>query len=178
MAAYMFHDRHEQIVDGDRPQILARQLKKGWIAHFCPDFPISIDQTGTKLEHILSYLIANAVKFTPQGTVKVDVKSENDSLVISMTDTGIGIKDQEYRTDLRGNPNQVHNRERNSDKGYGLGLASLRDQFARQIGGELRVESSQVSEISSFFNRLPARTQSPHPSQAATTNLSPSDIRP
>ena len=92
-----------------------------------------------KLERILSNLIANAIKFTDAGRVGIDVSIENDRWLLSVWDTGIGIDPKETGRIFE-EFFQVDNRERNSDKGYGLGLA-IASQLARQIGGLIRVES-------------------------------------
>jgi signal transduction histidine kinase len=105
-----------------------------------------------KLERVLVNLISNAIKFTKEGYVGIEAKVDGETLRITVSDTGIGINERDLGRIFE-EFYQVHNRERNSDKGYGLGLA-IANQLARQIGGQLSVES-QPDRGSRFSILLP-----------------------
>ncbi|HEU5115085.1 MAG TPA: HAMP domain-containing sensor histidine kinase, partial [Isosphaeraceae bacterium] len=93
-----------------------------------------------KIDRILQNLMQNAVKFTPRGHVLLRAIKHGPGLILEVEDTGMGIA-SEQRTSLFDEFYQVNNRERDRSKGFGLGLAIAR-RLARQLGGDLEVESS------------------------------------
>ncbi len=105
-----------------------------------------------RLERILNNLVGNAIKFTAAGSVKLAVQSSAQRVEISVLDTGIGIA-AEHRDRLFEEFFQVQNRERDRQKGFGLGLA-ISNRLVRQMGGELRVEST-LGQGSRFSILLP-----------------------
>ncbi len=94
----------------------------------------------SKVYRILLNLLNNAVKFTPSGSVKVEVQSSQQGVEIHVIDTGIGISKHDQER-LFEEFFQVNNHERDRSKGFGLGLAIAR-QLARQLGGDISVQSS------------------------------------
>jgi PAS domain S-box-containing protein len=104
------------------------------------------------LETVLRNLVNNALKFTPKGgDVTVSTKNENGGVVISVKDTGIGIKksdfDKLFRTDIKfSNPGTEH------EGGTGLGLL-LCKEFVEKHGGAIWVES-EVDKGSTFYFNL------------------------
>ena len=102
--------------------------------------PLEIKADRRAIKQILLNLLSNAIKFTPAGgRVIVHAKSANNSLVISVEDTGIGIPaDQVSRL---GNPFvQVRNSAGAAHEGTGLGLALVR-ALAEIHDGRLKIES-------------------------------------
>ena len=104
------------------------------------------------LQRMFSNLIDNAIKYTPTGgAVDVAARITNSHIILSVTDTGIGISQQDlpriferfYRCD-----------ESRSQEGLGLGL-SLARAIARAQGGDITV-SSTPSVGSTFTITLPA----------------------
>lgn len=105
-----------------------------------------------KLERILGNLVQNALKFTGQGGVEIAVEVIGEELSIHVIDSGEGIKPEDQEM-LFTEFFQVHNRERDRNKGYGLGLAICR-RVARLLGGDVRV-SSRVGHGSRFTVSVP-----------------------
>jgi signal transduction histidine kinase len=110
-----------------------------WLKCNCTeDLVISTDRQ--KLQRVLSNLIANGLKFTTTGGVRVEVEHANSAVEIHVVDTGVGINAAD-RDRLFEEFFQVHNHERDRRKGFGLGLAIAR-RLARQLGGDIAVEST------------------------------------
>jgi signal transduction histidine kinase len=95
-----------------------------------------------KLRQVLLNLLTNAVKFTESGgrvTVDVAPNRDPDTVLLRVTDTGIGIPAEKQEAIF--DPFvQVHRHFTRTTEGTGLGLAISRD-LAHGMGAELRVES-------------------------------------
>lgn len=105
-----------------------------------------------RVEQVLLNLISNAVKFTEQGSVMVECKSDGDRVRISVTDTGIGIRPEDLDTifqDFR----QVDSGMTRKYEGTGLGL-SISKRLVNLMGGQIQVESRWGSG-STFSFSLP-----------------------
>ena len=105
-----------------------------------PSQALAIDADRRAMKQILLNLLSNAVKFTPSGgKVVVRAISEGSDLVLSVSDTGIGIPADQI--DRLGNPFvQVRNNVGASQEGTGLGLALVR-ALAEIHEGTLKIES-------------------------------------
>ena len=115
----------------------------------CPRL-IYVDEQ--RLRQILFNLLSNAVKFTETGSVKVEVRHQGEDLIVSVTDTGIGIPADQQETIFE--PfTQVDGSKSRKFGGTGLGLSICRT-FARAMGGDVSVES-QPQVGSCFSLRLP-----------------------
>ncbi|MCC4600681.1 sensor histidine kinase [Xanthomonas melonis] len=106
-----------------------------------------------KLAQILRNFISNALKFTPQGHVRVLAQLEDDSHVrFSVQDTGIGIP-AELHEALFEDFVQVDSPLQKRLTGTGLGL-SICKRFAELLGGHVGI-NSVVGQGSEFFVVLP-----------------------
>lgn len=115
------------------------------------------------LNVILSNLVANALKFTHQGTVTLQLHSDENCHVFEVRDTGIGIPAADMpRIFLPFE--QLEPIQRKSIPGVGLGLALVK-QIVEALGGQVTV-ASQAGAGSSFTVRLPNR---PHDTEGAAT---------
>src|SRR5690606_14913940 len=56
-----------------------------------PDEPLVVETDEDKVRQLLLYLLANAVKFTDEGEIHLSARSEPDTVLIEVRDTGIGI---------------------------------------------------------------------------------------
>jgi cell cycle sensor histidine kinase DivJ len=89
---------------------------------------------------ILMNLLSNAIKFTPaNGRVTITAREEADSLLIKVSDTGIGI-DAEDLARLDDPFFQAKGASEQKNKGTGLGLSIVRG-FVGMLGGEITVAS-------------------------------------
>jgi signal transduction histidine kinase len=100
---------------------------------------LTLQTDRLKLERILQNLVSNAIKFTDRGSVTIEVSSAGRDTTLNVTDTGVGIAVDQHET-IFDEFYQVNNCERDSTKGFGLGLAIAR-RLARQLQGELVVDS-------------------------------------
>jgi signal transduction histidine kinase len=105
-----------------------------------------------KLERILQNLLGNGVKFTERGRVEVIVSTTGRDATIEVVDTGVGIPPAQQASIFE-EFYQLNNSERDSSKGFGLGLAIAR-RLARQLRGDLVVKS-EVGRGSRFSVILP-----------------------
>jgi signal transduction histidine kinase len=106
-----------------------------------------------KLSQILRNFISNALKFTPQGEVRVSATLLDDERVrFAVADTGIGIP-HEYLPTLFQDYVQVDSAIQKRLRGSGLGL-SLSRKLAQVLGGDVAV-TSQVGKGSVFSVTIP-----------------------
>jgi signal transduction histidine kinase len=106
-----------------------------------------------KLKQVVVNLLANAVKFTPDGgTVSVRAARENGEVRLSVHDTGIGIAAADHQRIFEEFQQASHQGER-SREGTGLGL-SLSKRMVELHGGTISVESAP-GKGSTFTVALP-----------------------
>ena len=113
---------------------LAATRQQQLTLHACGE-PLNIPFDRSNIERVLSNLIGNAIKYTPNGgSVRVSVETQNDWAVIRVQDSGSGIpaKDLPYIFD-RFFRADAH---RPSTKGSGLGLSIVEALLVRH-GGRL-----------------------------------------
>ena len=118
------------------------------------------DFTGDerKVKQVLVNLLSNAVKFTPEGgQIKVEATLGDSAVIISVTDTGIGIAPQDHEAIFE-EFRQVGTNYSQKREGTGLGL-SLTRKFVELHGGKIWVES-ELGKGSTFTFTLPIN---PHP---------------
>jgi len=103
-----------------------------------------------RIRQILFNLIGNAVKFTSKGYITVRAYYENRTFLLSVTDTGCGISDENIGKLM--SP-YVQLQEHDSTKGTGLGLAICK-QLSKQMKGSLELKST-LGKGSTFTLRIP-----------------------
>ncbi len=107
-----------------------------------------------RFKQILYNLISNAVKFTPkEGRIDIDCHEDGNSVRISVTDTGIGIRPEDQAVIFE-EFRQVEGAADTAQEGTGLGLA-ITKRLVEQQGGKISVESSP-GKGSRFTFTLPA----------------------
>ncbi len=108
----------------------------------------------TLLSKAIDNLVDNAIKFTPpDGKVDIRVRSENGSVMLEVTDTGIGIP-QEQQEHIFERFYQVDGSTTRSFGGTGLGLALVKE-IVDLHGGQISV-GSEPEKGTTFMISLPA----------------------
>ncbi len=145
-----------QEVDG-LMQVAARD--KGLALDFYPaaDLPEWVMADAIRVRQIMFNLINNAIKFTPSGSVMVELSNASDGnsgLLLTVRDTGVGM-DEETLQRLFTRFYQADNSLRRRIGGTGLGLEISRN-LARMMGGDIRVTSQPgVGSVFSVTLQLP-----------------------
>jgi signal transduction histidine kinase len=128
---------------------LIRNKQQSVKTEFPDSIPI-IQGDGQRLEQVLLNLLNNAAKFTPSGgNILVKVAKEDNGLVISVHDDGIGIAKEEQDRLFKPYSRLLSDRQRHP--GLGLGLA-LSKQVVELHGGRIWVDSEKgTGSTFSFF---------------------------
>jgi signal transduction histidine kinase len=120
-------------------------------ADISPDVDV-IYSDQRRTEQILLNLLGNAVKFTDRGEVAVRCRRENEWLVTSIRDTGIGIDPRQHQSIFE--PfRQADTGLTRKHEGTGLGL-SICKRLVERLGGSIFLESVP-GQGSTFTIRLP-----------------------
>ena len=129
--------------------------KKGLNFSLLNDLPGNkqyISTDSEKLISILSNLIRNAIKFTKAGSIEVNIRKNEDLLVFTVKDTGIGIpEDKQVAIFERFMQADVSNTRKFDGSGLGLSISKA---YAEMLGGKIWVESV-VGEGSLFYLAIP-----------------------
>ena len=114
-------------------------------AEYLTPIPMAIQSDPTRLRQILLNLVGNAIKFTSQGSVTIQVEhdAESTSLSLKVVDTGIGLSPAQVDRLLRFDAFvQADGSTTRKFGGTGIGLR-ISNSLARMLGGELRVTSEE-----------------------------------
>lgn len=116
--------------------------------------PAWIDADPTRIEQVVSNLLLNAAKYTPgAGRIDVEVRATDDSAILVVRDTGIGIPDylipRIFDVFVQG-PAQLDR----SQGGLGIGLAMVQ-RLVRLHGGTVTAASEGAGKGSTFTVQLP-----------------------
>ncbi len=170
-------------------QLMAPSADEKGLAFTCtlaPGTPVGLRGDPVRLKQVVLNLVNNAVKFTAQGSVKVDVgilenTGEEVLLQIQVTDTGIGIPADKVGS-LFQPFSQVDASTTRKYGGTGLGLAISR-QIATLLGGDVGVRSMEgQGSVFYFTARLRLQLAQPEPSSVGPESagslspLSPASI--
>ncbi|HEY2597127.1 MAG TPA: response regulator [Candidatus Dormibacteraeota bacterium] len=146
--------------------------QKQIVVHIETDGAGDIEADAGKLKQMLLNLISNAIKFTSDaGLVTIKAARQADVLELSVSDTGIGIAEQD-RSRIFEAFQQVDSGVDRRQAGTGLGLALTR-RFARLHGGDVRVQS-EFAKGSTFTISLPLHAHPP----AAASQVTPATADP
>ena len=108
-----------------------------------------------KLERIMLNLLSNSIKYNKaQGQIEVLLNDCNDTFVITVKDTGVGIPSDKLMYIFE-RFRQVENRFNKSTEGSGIGLSLVKDLIEIQ-GGTIEVKS-ELGAGSEFIIKLPVK---------------------
>lgn len=112
------------------------------------DVPLSVELDSQHLKQILINLLGNAIKFTQQGHISLNVECKDNQLCFTVEDSGSGIDSQHQQAIFSPFVQACDHRH-----GTGLGL-TIADNLARMMGGKITL-SSQLGQGSRFTLSLP-----------------------
>jgi PAS domain S-box-containing protein len=124
----------------------AEQHRSTLEVHYTGPLPEFIHTDGVRVRQVLVNLVGNAVKFTENGSIRIEVsflpqwRSDQSAVSVEVMDTGIGIR-QESLSRLFQPFTQAESSTTRKYGGTGLGLAISR-QIVTALGGELTVHSA------------------------------------
>ncbi len=149
-AKYNISSIVENVLDILTPQIKEKGLQlKTQIEPNAPDVIVDLSQ----FERVFINLLGNAIKFTPlNGTITVGAKKDQNAILFSIADSGIGIKEEDIPK-LFHEFYRVENEINQNVKGTGLGLA-LAKNIVEAHRGQIWV-TSKVNGGTTFYFTLP-----------------------
>jgi two-component system sensor histidine kinase/response regulator len=151
-----------------------KQLEFAYTIH--PDVPALLQGDPGRLRQILLNLSSNAIKFTQEGEVVVNVFLEEETdtdvkVLFKVRDTGIGIPDDKLDTIFE-SFKQTDSSTTRVYGGTGLGL-SISKRLAELMGGEIGVESEIGKGTTFWFTARFLKQPNAHEAQP----VAPQDIR-
>lgn len=133
---------------------LARKRRIHLHLNITPALPASVAVDEEKMERVFFNLMSNAIKYTrSNGNISVDVtvSDNNESLVISVTDDGKGISEENLPKIFE----RFYQAEKTGPRGTGIGLA-LTKAFVNLHDGDITVRS-EIDKGSVFTITIPIR---------------------
>ncbi|MGH7277264.1 MAG: ATP-binding protein, partial [Candidatus Rokuibacteriota bacterium] len=145
----------QEVVDAAHASLRSLALEKNltFTATVAPDVPLASGD-GRRITQCLMNLAGNALKFTRQGRVEIDVRLDDGGLVYRVADTGIGIPKNEIEN-VFAEFRQVDATITREYGGTGLGL-SITKRLVEMHGGRIWVES-ELGKGSVFSFMVPLR---------------------
>lgn len=132
--------------------------KRGLVlsADIARNLPRFIEGDEGRFIQILRNLLGNAIKFTDVGSVHLIAESRGNTLYISVSDTGIGVPENQIDK-IFGKFTQANNTSSRKYGGTGLGLA-ITKQLVEMMNGEIGVQNNKV-QGSLFWFRIPLKVR-------------------
>ena len=143
------------VVRMTRPLIGDKPIK---LVEKYPALKVLVEGDADRLQQVLFNLVANAVKFTPHGTVTISVELLEEDVRVSVRDTGIGISSTEQKNIFK-RFYQIDSDEARQVGGTGLGL-SISQRLLELHDSEIVLRSTP-GEGSLFYFDLPLKQSMP-----------------
>lgn len=118
----------------------------------CSPLPEAVFLDRSMWEKVVLNLLSNALKFTFDGEIRVTVAAENGAAVVTVSDTGIGVP-QEEMPRLFERFHRIENARSRSNEGSGIGLALVKELVGLH-GGDISATST-AGEGTRFTILLP-----------------------
>jgi signal transduction histidine kinase/CheY-like chemotaxis protein/HPt (histidine-containing phosphotransfer) domain-containing protein len=123
---------------------------------FDHNIPEVIYADEVRIRQVITNIVNNAIKYTREGSVALSVRRDKrgseDVMIITVSDTGIGIKKEDY-SKLFGTFQQLDSEKNRGIVGTGLGL-SITKNLVEMMAGEITFES-EYGKGSTFTVTLP-----------------------
>lgn len=120
----------------------------------CPKEKVVLTADADKLKEVFINLIGNSLKFTREGYIAIDMIRNGKKLEVRVSDSGLGISIDKQAL-LFGRFQQAMDRTLAREAGgTGLGLYISRE-FVRLMGGEMKLEKSELKHGTTFLFTLP-----------------------
>ena len=154
-ADYLFASLLNDVISVIRMKVMEKPIQL--LVYMDGSLPNSLHGDVIRIRQILMNILSNAVKYTEKGFITLTVEGERLSagvvnIRISVTDTGIGIKEGDVEK-LFGNFVQVDTTKNRGIEGTGLGLA-ISKNLCVLMGGDVTF-SSIYGQGSTFTIELP-----------------------
>lgn len=142
----------DNLVNVIQPQIEGKGLK--FNVKMNPDIPTELFGDEVSLTHVISNLLTNAMKYTQKGSITLGIDIADDDgeyidLLVSVQDTGIGIKEED-KAKIFEKFQRVDEKKNAHIEGTGLGL-SIAVQFLQLMGSHIEIESTYGEGTKFFF---------------------------
>ncbi len=117
-----------------------------------------VQADNLQLEELFNNLLNNAIKYTPErGTITIDAQERDDMVTISVTDTGIGMTEDQIRHVFDEFYKVDSSRHDFDSSGLGLAIAK---RIAEKHGGKIWAESKGKDKGTAFYFTLKQGTES------------------
>lgn len=158
----------QSAMEVSRPLI---EQRKHTLRTHIPDEELWLQGDSTRLAQIIGNLLNNAAKYTPEGgKITLSVKTDQENVVISVADNGLGIA-PDMLTKIFGLFTQVDNDLSRTQSGLGIGLALVK-RLVEMHYGKIDAYSKGLGHGSIFSVYLPLST----PAIKATPKHNPSTV--
>ncbi|MCR4791800.1 MAG: response regulator [Lachnospiraceae bacterium] len=144
------------LIDNLRISVEQRAKDKGLelIINSDKDLPSELFGDDMRISQVIINLLTNAVKYTKQGSVTLDIKAssregDNITLLVSVTDTGIGIREEDLPK-LFNSFERLEEKRNRTIEGTGLGLA-ITTKLLDMMGSKLEVKSTYGKGSTFYF---------------------------
>ena len=108
------------------------------------NYNLNLFKTDEKIfKQIIINLLSNAIEYTKEGKVSLELSNTQDRFFVKVTDTGIGIKKEEMGK-LFKEFSRIDNGLSSKQKGTGLGL-SLSKKLSHVLDGDIYLESDGIN---------------------------------
>lgn len=170
---YNFKEEIESLARIDAIRIGEKNIS--FKVNLAPDIPYELIGDKTHIKEIVNNLLTNAIKYTDQGEIELNVKCINkdniSNLMISVRDTGKGIKAENINK-LFTKFERLDAEMNSTTEGTGLGLA-ITKALVEMMGGKINVQS-KFGQGSIFMVQIPQKiSQMVNPDQTIRIDLSP-----
>lgn len=159
--SFSLQDCIHELIQLERPTAILKGLELQ--IELDPDFPRYILSDRTKIHRILLNLMSNAVKFTHQGFIKLQLTKQSETqehvtFMLAVIDSGIGIPKS-----IQSKVFERFFREKPADKGlyqgHGIGL-NIIQTYVQQLGGSITLQS-EAGKGSTFSVTLTTQKYDP-----------------